>query len=128
MKYLSIICVVLAFSACRTKEKITPGKGGNAAVTVYPQHHLVAKNIINGKLYIKYNTLDAPADGLYNDSVSCTNHDSLLSGTFTGLQNGNYYLHATGYDTSVKQPVKGGLPYTITSQTAQSTNLPVSED
>ena len=128
MKYAAIVCTLLMFTACRTKDKIVPGKGGSAAVTAYPQHHLVAKNIINGKLYIRYNTLDAPADSTYSDSVSCTNHDSLLSGTFTGLQNGNYYLYATGYDTSINQRVKGGIPYTITSQTAQNVNLPVSED
>jgi hypothetical protein len=123
MKYLTIACSLLLFASCRTKDKIVPGKGGSAAVTAYPQHHLVAKNIINGKVYIRYNTLDAPADGIYSDSINCVNHDSLLSGTFTGLQNGNYYFYATGYDTSISQKVKGGTPYTITSQAAQ--NLPI---
>lgn len=128
MRYI-ILLLLLAVASCKPdKQPVDAGKGGSATVTLYPQHHLVAKNIINAKLYVRYNTLDAPSSGLYDDSVQCTNHDQLVSGVFSGLKNGNYYFYATGYDTSVKQYLKGGIPYTITQQTDQSSALPVSED
>ena len=125
--FITILAMTLCFIACKTKDKTQPGKGGNATVNVFPQHHEVAKNLISFKVYIKYNTQDAPTSGVYDDSVTCTNHDSLVSGSFIGLQNGNYYFYGYGYDTSIKENVHGGAPYTITSQTAQNYNLPVSE-
>lgn len=128
MKYLLTISAFLVVAACHPDKNDGPGKGGSADITLYPQHHQVAKNIINGKIYVRYNTLDVPTSGVYDDSVSCTNHDSLISGVFTGLKNGNYYFYATGYDTSIHQGVKGGSPYTISRQSAQAFNLPVSEN
>lgn len=128
MKYAFLILCVIAASCKPDKDPTGAGKGGNAAVALYPQHHEVAKNIINAKLYVRYNTLDAPANGVYDDSVACSNQDSLVTGTFTGLKNGNYYFYATGYDTSVKQRVKGGMPYAISEQKNLSSRIAVSED
>ena len=128
MKILALILsAVVLFSACKKKDNIVGGKGGNATVNVYPQHHEVAKNLIGMKVYIKYNSSDAPANGIYDDSVACTNHYSLSSCTCTSLNNGNYYFYAYGYDTSIAQNVHGGSPYTITQQSSQNFNLPVSE-
>lgn len=128
MKYLFFAILLLTIS-CKPDKKEGGGKGGSATLVIYPQHHTVAKNIINGKVFIRYNTLDAPTSGVYDDSATCTNHDSLLSGTIINLKNGNYYLFATGFDTSVNQYVKGGVPYTISAQsTTLTVNLPVSED
>ena len=128
MKYL-VFAFLLLIISCKQDKKDGGGKGGSATLVINPQHHTVAKNIINGKVFIRYNTLDAPTSGVYDDSAACTNHDSLLSGTITNLKNGNYYLFATGFDTSVNQYVKGGVPYTISAQsTTLTVNLPVSED
>ncbi len=124
---ITVLTVIMLASACRTKEKDVAGKGGSATVNIFPQHHEIAKRLINFKLYIKYGTKDAPTSGVYDDSVICSNHDSLVSGTFTGLKNGDYYFYGYGYDTSINTNVHGGSPYTITSQAAQNFNLPVSE-
>ncbi len=126
--YILAATILLSITSCRTTPKDTAGKGGSASIIVYPQHHQIAKRLINGKVYVRYNTLDVPTSGVYDDSMICSNHDSLISCTFTGLKNGNYYFYATGYDTSISQAVKGGSPYTITAQTTQSFNLPVSEN
>lgn len=119
-----------AFSACTHEPGvILAGKGGNAIINVYPQHHGVASNMDSCVIYVKYNTLDAPADGIYDDSVICPPPmNSLELGTFSGLKNGNYYFFCRGYDYSISQRVKGGLPYTVTVQGAQNFNLPVSEN
>ena len=108
--FFLFVAVTLFAPACKTKNKDVPGKGGNATVNVYPQHHTIAKRLINMKVYIRYNTLDAPTSGVYDDSISCLNHDSLVSCSFTGLKSGNYYFYGKGYDTSINQAVTGGLP------------------
>lgn len=125
--YPIIAALFLMFGSCKPDHYEQPGKGGNATVVVFPQHHEVAKNIINGKVYILYAYTNAPANGIYDDSAICTNHDSLLSCSFTNLSDGNYYFLSTGYDTSIHQEVIGGAPYRVSSQTVQSFNLPVSE-
>jgi hypothetical protein len=123
-----IIAIVLFSVACKKNPTDVAGKGGNATLNIFPQHHTVAKNLVNMTVYVKYNTSDAPANNVYDDSMACTNHDSLVSCTFTGLKNGNYYFFAHGYDNSIAQNVKGGAPYKITEQKTQSFNLPVSEE
>ncbi len=123
----TFIAISALFFACKTKDKDVAGKGGSATISVFPQHHEVAKNLTAFKAYIKYGTKDAPTSGLYDDSMVLVNHDSLVSGSFAGLKNGDYYLYASGYDTSVNSNLHGGLPYTVTAQTPQSVFIPVSE-
>lgn len=128
MKY-SVFALLLLAISCKPDKKESAGKGGSATLDIRPQHHTVAKNIINGKVFIRYNTLDAPTSGVYDDSVACTNRDSISIANFSGLKNGSYYLFVTGYDTTVSQNVKGGVPCTISTQSATlSVTVPVSED
>lgn len=119
------------FSAC-THEKFRPvgGRGGSASVMVYPQHHGNTSNLDSITIYIKYDALDAPADGKYDDSVSWMPGSGgvLPNGTFTGLWNGDYYIFARGYDYSVVQWVRGGLPFTVKAQQSHSFTLPVGEE
>lgn len=80
-------------------------------------------------IYIKYDALDAPADGRYDDSVSWfQGSNPTPNGTFAGLWNGNYYIFARGYDYNVAQRVKGGLPVEVKAQQAYSVMLPVGEE
>lgn len=121
------VVAAVALYGCTHETVSIGGKGGAATVVVYPQHHHEAKNLTDFKVYIKYNTLDAPVDNVYDDSALCTNHDDLVSCAFSGLKNGNYYFYGYGYDSTVPGNVKGGLPYTITQQASQNLDLPVSE-
>jgi len=126
--YTFILCLLCVGLLCCRKKPDVGGKGGYAILDVQPQHHGVAKNIVNCTLYIKYNTLDAPANGVYDDSTVCTIADSMAKGAFTQLSNGNYYIYGYGYDSSIKQNIKGGTSYTISKQSEQTMLLPVSED
>ena len=117
------------FSCTKKKaDTATAGKGGNASITLYPQHHGVAKNLRDMKLYIKYNAVSPPSNGVYDDSVSCTRSDTFSVGTFTGLKDGPYYLFGYGYDTSIFENVRGGFPDTILQQSSQTRDIAVSED
>lgn len=137
MKNLSYILAVVAISSlslysCGNDDKddtAVAGKGGTTTLKVYPQHHLIAKNISYCTVYIKYNTLDIPGNGIYDDSAVCKKEDSVLVATFDGLKNGNYYLFGRGYDSSISAGIKGGLPATITEQGKTiTTPLPVGEE
>lgn len=125
---LLIAALTLMAASCHKKDGGGAGKGGSASLQVYPQHHKIARNLVNMIVYVKYNTSDAPANGVYDDSLSCVDADTAQYCIFPGLKNGNYYFYGKGYDTSIKQAVQGGLPYTITLQQAQVFDLPVSEN
>ena len=128
-KLILIFSALFILSACaHDPGVIIGGKGGFATIVVYPRHHGNTGNLDSCKVYIKYNTLNAPADGLYDDSMACLKADTLQYCSFAGLKNGNYYFYGTGYDYSISQKVKGGLPYTVTVQGSQNFNLPVSEN
>lgn len=120
--------VTLSILSCSKSSNDHAGKGGSATLTVQLEHHAVAKNLQNGVVYIKYDAKDVPANGIYDDSAKCTGVDTMQTAVFTGLKNGNYFLYATGLDTSIYKPVKGGGAYTITQQAPQTYILAVSED
>lgn len=117
---------LLLLAACnRDDDKNTAGKGGNAVLRIVPKHHEVYKNIVDCKVYIKYNAQDAPAS--YDDSAVVLDMSGMPTATFSGLKTGNYYLYGYGFDTSIRQNVKGGIPYTIKSETTLDITLPVTE-
>ena len=119
-----------AFSCGKSDDGGSAGKGGSANLTINMTHHGVGRNIYNGTAYIKYNTLDKPADNIYDDSLTTSSTDTIQVATFTGLKNGNYYLYGKGCDTSPStlQQVIGGIKYTISAQTNQTYTIPVSEN
>jgi hypothetical protein len=118
--------MLFALVACTRKDNNgTAGKGGAAILRIVPKHHNVYTNIINAKVFIKYNAQDVPSS--YDDSISCTDISSMPTAIFTGLRSGQYYLYAKGYDTSISQNVQGGMPYSIVDQTTIDVSLPVTE-
>jgi hypothetical protein len=47
-----------------------------------------------------------------------------------GLKCGDYFLFMTGFDTSIAERVKGGIPYSIAEGTSgtKSVIVPITED
>lgn len=136
MKTYSILGVFIALfllsnSSCiKRKNEVKAGKGGQNVLIIFPQHHLIATNLIQVKSYIKYNTLDLPSDGIYDDSATGTRNSSYqdVFATFNELQPGNYYIYVTGYDTSVRQNIKGGSSFNLgNNPNPTSIVVPVSE-
>lgn len=124
---LAIILTVgtLALSSCNRKDGDTAGKGGNASLSCSPAHHGSFKNIINAKVYIKYNAQDLPQS--FDDSLQCNISNSKSTAMFSGLKKGNYYLYARGTDTTIGSIVEGGLPFNIAEESAQTVTIPVTE-
>jgi hypothetical protein len=46
---------------------------------------------------------------------------------FKGLKPGDYYIYGLGWDPSISNNVKGGIPYTIKDETDLSIIVPVTE-
>jgi hypothetical protein len=120
-----LLAAVATVSCNRDDNKGSAGKGGNAILRIVPKHHNVFKNLVDMKVYIRYNVQDAPS--FYDDSVATVAMSDQPTAVFSGLKTGNYYIYGYGYDTSIKQNVKGGMPYTISSETTLDLTLPVTE-
>lgn len=121
-----ILCLSLLAANCKKTDNNTPGKGGSATLIVNPQHHEVDSNIKRCKVYIKYGAVDAPSNGIYDDSATCVVANNKALATFTALKNGNYYLYGVGFDTTAGC-ISGGIGYTISQQSSQTMFLPVTE-
>lgn len=126
LKFIALVLCIGIVACNRSDKNITiAGKGGNASIHIIPKHHDISKNIINAKVFIKYNTQNAPSS--FDDSVVCENLSGVPTATFNGLKKGDYYIASIGYDTSIKQNVKGGIPYQIKEEAELTITVPVTE-
>lgn len=107
--------------SCSRKDDEDPGL---ATLKLTPQHH--GKNIDSCMVFIKFDAIDVPSG--YDDSAWVKQENGKPVATFTGLKKGNYYLFGKGWDPSILQEVKGGMPYTIKEDKVIELSLPVTED
>lgn len=126
MKTISLLLLVLVIvsSGCNKKEKA--GFGGNANLKLMAKHHGLL--IDSCTFYIKFNATDAPADGVYDVTQNGIKYSAGNSyATISGLKKGDYYIYGIGWDPSIASQVSGGIPYTITDETAQDVIVAVTE-
>jgi|ETNmetMinimDraft_18_1059904.scaffolds.fasta_scaffold79408_2 hypothetical protein len=105
---------------------VKPGKGGMAEIKGYVKHHSTA--IPNAVVCIKYGAKEFPGDDLsiYDEQILTTGTDA--SYEFTELKKGDYYLFSVGYDSTIMEPVKGGVPVLILKKAETAdVNIPVAE-
>lgn len=97
-------------------------------LNVIPKHH--GRAIDSCTVYIKYNTVDAPANGIYDDSVRCVPVGGVSTAVFRSLKRGSHYLYGYGWDPTLTPPkaVKGGYAAPDNGDDVQSVELAVSED
>ncbi len=100
--------ILMAGSCKQPVETVSGGgKGGSSTITVSGEHR--GSLIDTCMIYIKYNSLDAPANAVYDDSATSVLINGKPTATFSGLTTGNYYLLAVGYHGGFSPPnVKGG--------------------
>jgi hypothetical protein len=111
---------VLLIASCKKE-----GTGGKAKITGKVMHHIVP--IPNAVVYIKYGAKESPGTDPSNYDASVT-ADANASYEIINLQKGDYYLFAIGYDGSISNTVKGGLPISIKKKTeTKTTNVAVVE-
>ena len=100
------------------------GKGGNAVVNITPSFY--NSFVDTCTVYVKYGTLDAPANGVYDDSAVCVKVNDTPVASFTGLKVGLYYFYGVGYHVAGGHPpnVKGGIPRTVQTENTSRVYLP----
>lgn len=121
----ALLMLTLGAASCSREDKA--GKGGEATLKVTPQHH--GNNIEQCVIYLKYNASTPPSattEG-YDENIAVAMEDGKPVATFTKLKKGKYYIYGYGYDPTISQDVKGGIPFEITSETVIATNVPVTE-
>lgn len=122
--FIIVICV-----CCGKKSKeieCAAGNGGRISLIVYPRHH--GKPVLPYQVYVRFNATDAPQT-LSEYDINSTADTAEQSIKIRGLKCGQYYLYATGYDTSLRGNVKGGIPFTLDRNANSETiiNIPVTE-
>lgn len=123
---LIILLLLIIATSFSCKKKPKAGLGGNANLKITAQHH--SSTIDSCTISIKFNSLDAPSDGIYDLTQKITKDIAGDSYTiFEGLKPGDYYVYGLGWDPSISNNVKGGIPYTIENETDLSIIVPVTE-
>lgn len=102
------------------------GFGGNAKLTFKAYHHSLP--IDSFKVYLKFNTLDAPTDNEYDTQQEAVLVNGDGEAVISGLKKGDYYVFAKGWDPTIQQIVKGGMPYSLSREKDQNVDVAVTED
>ncbi len=108
------------------------GQGGNITMILNPEHHgdpIVSTAWYPDSAFIKFNASDFPGeDPLVYDLVLTGNTgDDFI--TVNGLSCGKYFIFMTGFDPSIAERVKGGIPVTINeNDSVLDLVIPVTED
>ena len=104
------------------------GSGGATTIVAFPRHH--GGKVWQSTAYLKFNAIDFPgnpASTAYDLTIS--SEPSLDKVKLPGLKPGKYYIYMTGYDSSIAETVKGGIPYTLTTASGEvDLEVPVTED
>lgn len=127
--FIAAVGLLAMTASCKDREEKKEvnigGKGGSTTLEATPKHH--SKNIDSCTIYIKYNTKELPTT--FDDSAKCVLRNGVPVATFTGLKKGDYYLYGKGWDPSIVENVKGGIPYTINDDNKTiPVTVPVTED
>lgn len=112
---------LFTFSGCEKE-----GLGGESMVSGNVSHHSTA--IPNALVYVKIDATESAGTDVnnYDHSVAADGNGDY---SISSLKKGNYFLFATGWDSSVSQTVIGGVPIRIDEKDANLTiNVPVTED
>jgi hypothetical protein len=95
----------LIFAGCKKD-----GTGGDAALGVTAKHH--GSTIPGTVIYIKYGAEDFPGEDVTQYDASVTANSSGYA-EIPNLRYGKYYIYGVGFDSSVQETVKGGMPIKI---------------
>ena len=124
--HLACLTIIISTSILSCNKKPLAGLGGNAVITARCQHH--GSSIDSATVYIKYNSLEAVNISEYNNSKKLSkDSNNQYTVQFDGLKPGDYYLFAQGWDPSISNNVKGGIPFTIKQEDKFALIIPVTE-
>jgi hypothetical protein len=134
--FLSLIFIVFLVSVISCKDddddECNAGTGGNVTIVAKPEHHLdpvISLPSYPDSAFVKFNAQEFPGDNpaLYDLVVAGESpEDHVL---IEGLKCGKYFIFMTGFDTSIQERVKGGIPVQIIQTSGERIiKVPVTED
>ncbi len=113
-------------------ESCIEGKSGTTTLVLTAVHHtdtIPGQPTYPDTAYIKFNTSEFPGDdaSLYDLVVAGTFPDTSI--VIDSMSCGNYYIFMTGFDVSIAERVKGGIPVVIHDEDVLlNIKVPVTED
>jgi len=129
IKMVVFLAAVALIPSCKKEDekKCVAGTGGNITLVVFPKHH--SKSVRPYSAWIKYNTQNAPGatESDYDLVVPADTTEDHIH--LANMKCGEYYIYMNGYDTSIKEAVKGGIPYNVpeTATGEVDIDVPVTE-
>src|SRR5688572_13861322 len=125
---LVISACILMLPACDEDDDCNAGQGGNLTLVVHLEHHgapIYSQGNYRDTVMVKFNTQEFPgaSPSLYDIVMVGDSGESHVH--IPGLNCGEYYLFATGFDTTISQRVFGGRPIS-TAESAGELGVDVS--
>ena len=124
--------IAVSCSSCKNDDQTTcvGGSGGNLTIVAKIAHHgMVIPNdsLQPDTVWVKYNTQEwSNAPSGYNLRVIGEAGEDHVH--LPNLKCGKYYLYGSGFDTSIQQVVKGGIPISTDQSSGELlTTIPVTE-
>ena len=121
-RFLLLVCALAWLGISCNKE----GIGGKSVITGMVLDNTTT--IPNAMVYIKYGASTWPGFDveLYDDQT--TSSSSSAAYTFTNLYKGDYYIWATGENTTISESVSGGVAIILkTKKETLEINIPVTK-
>ena len=117
-------CLVAAIAlvSCTKENTCSSGTGGSLTFVVLPQHHgapIHSQGNYRDTVMVKFNTQEFPgaSPSLYDLIVVGDSGEDHVH--IDGLKCGDYYLFATGFDTTISERVFGGRPFSTEATSGQ---------
>jgi hypothetical protein len=118
---LVIATLLMVFISCKKA-----GTGGANTLVISPEHH--GAPIKGATAYLKFDTKEQPGteDSDYDlVQIGEQKEDHIH---VEGLKPGKYYIYCVGYDSTIFQTVRGGIPLTVKSKSGETAiAVPVTE-
>ena len=128
---------IMYFVSCKKDSDIPDhycvgGNEGKITLTLQPEHHgepIGAGTTYPDSAFIKYNTNEFPGDNPELYDLVVAGVPGTTEVVVNNLSCGSYFIYMTGFDVSIAERVKGGIPVTINYEdVSRDVKIPVTED
>lgn len=131
--FLMLLSVLSLGCSKKDETLCVASEGGSCNLILFPQHHeepIVSQLNYLDSAFIKFNTREFPGDDKSKYDLIVVGDLGSDKVIIENLKCGNYFIYMTGYDQSISERVKGGIPFTISEGFVGTKNIvvPVTED
>lgn len=131
--FLMLLSVLSLGCSKKDETLCVASEGGSCDLILFPQHHeepIISQPNYLDSAFIKFNTREFPGDDKSKYDLIVVGDLGSDKVIIENLKCGNYFIYMTGYDQSISERVKGGIPFTISEGFVGAKNIvvPVTED